>query len=324
VQLGTGETLARNGLDVTLHAENGEVVERWRRETAAWRRLLTIRPTKLSEVSIDAELTPDGTLIFRPEGALPITLKADAPFTLHLDGKRTLVRPSNGSQIFVFDSSGVKIVELLIERGFVSALSGARDEWVYSMVGCPGGLERPVRSVEIMLGAVSLMDTGAALILGRFYLPGEPLDIRNGAIRVDRAAGIWCPLYVRTATSVVGYFFGQDGEWWQLSPRVGDSKFYSAKRYGAVGNYVTFGFHWVESFIAQAPGVGHVDRFLSAVGRTAEGFASQPLLLYVGIFMAIALAMGLFAGYWATRLAAIPWAIAWRAYRHVRRAVELA
>lgn len=325
VTLATGETLARNGLDVTLHAENGEVVERWRREShgSEWRRLVTLRPIKLSEIDLPAELTPDGALTFHPEGALPFTLKADCPFTLYLDGTRKLVRPSQGSQVFIFDAHGTKVSELFIAGDLACELAGAKDDWIYTMVGCPGGIERPQRSVEVMPGAITLMDTGAVLILGRFYLPGEPLDIRNGAIRVERAPGIWSPLYVRTATSVIGYLFTQDSEWWQLSSRVADSKFYSAQRYGAVSNYVTFSFHWVEAFIADAPGVARIDSLLFALARTAEGFGSQPLLLHLGIFMAMFLGMSVLAGYWATRLVAVPWAAIWRAYRHVRRAVEL-
>lgn len=324
--LASGQTLARNGLDVTLHAENGDVVERWRRSgnASGWLRLVTRRRSSLGVLGVDGEVASDGALSFSPAGALAFTLKGEEPFTLHLCAGRTLVRPMSGSQIFVLRADGNPVREFFIRGARVFEQQAAQDQWIYDMVGCPGGIERPKHTVEIAPGAISVCDTGEAIVLGRCYLPGEEFSIRSGGIRVERAAGLWAPFYLRTATSVVGYVYAQDGEWWRLVPRVPDRRYLCPKRFGAVGNYVSFSFQWVEMYIAEAPGMVHVDRWLMAVARTAEGFAAQPLLLYVGIFMAVSLGVAVIGGYWATRLAGVGWSAVWRAYRHVRRAWELA
>jgi len=325
VTLSTGQMLAINGLDATLHAENGDVVERFRRPAGKhrWRRLVTVRPERPDVLGFPCRLSDRGDLVVLPEGLPPYAIAAGKQFSLHLSDGRSLTRPAGGGQLFAVDQTGAVQEFLIGPRGRLERLTGARDEWVYTMLGCPGEGEHPRRFVEIMLGAITLHDCGTVVILGRAYLVAEEVSVRTAALRVERAAGVVQLLYVRTPASVIGYVFGLDGQWWLGTPRTPDRCYFSVRRFGEAENLVTFAFQGIEVFVSKSPGMARIDQLLAAVGRTAEGFAAQPLLLPFGFLVAIVLTMGLLAGFLASRVLGLIWGALWRAYRHVRRAWEL-
>jgi hypothetical protein len=323
VALPNGWTGVFSGLDFCLHETDGTVMERFRYEKAnrSWNRLVSCRRIAHSECLLGASVDNSGALVFEHVGVPVVAIGAGEPFIMHL-GQKCLVRASSDSTLFLYDKSSQHVREFFIANNRLYEQAGAKETWIYTLLGCPGGQNRR-RSIEVMPGAITLCDTGTVLALGRCYLPDEPIFICNPTVRVERAAGVGQVLCVSTATSIIGYVYGADQEWWLGSPRVPDRQFLSLKRSAAVDDFVTFGFEWLNSFIASAPGIYLVDRFLSSVSRTINGLLSQPLLLHFGIFTALLLAYGWYITFVASRVIALPWAAGWRAFRHVRRAAEL-
>ncbi len=323
--LSSGETLAINGLDVTLHAENGDVIERLRRPAgeALWKRLVAALLVRPSALGLPCQISERGDLVILPYGLPPYVIAASEPFALHLSNGRSLFRPACGAQIFAVDQTGGVQEFLITPNGRLEKLTGAKDTWIFTLLGCPGEGERPRRYLEVMPGAMTLHDCGTVVILGRAYLAGDAIAVRTTVLRVERSAGACQALFVRTPASVISYIYGLDGQWWLGTPRTPDRSYFSASRLGESENAVTLAFQWLESFVAATPGMARVNQVLAAIGRTADGFASQPLLLHFGIFLAIFLTMGAFAGYWALQIVGLIWGALWRTYRHARRAWEL-
>ena len=325
VPLSSGETLAINGLDLTVHAENGDVVERFRRPQGIipWRRLVSFRPEHSSRLGLSCRISAGGELIVLPNDLPPYAIAAGDAFVLHLSGGRRLIRPSLGAQIFAVDQTGV-VQEFQIASGSrLEQLTGAKDAWIFTQLGCPGAGDRPRRSLEAIPGAMTLHDDGTVVILGRAYLAGDAIDIRTTALRVERPAGVCQTLHVRTPASVISYIYGFDNQWWLGTPRTPDRSYFSASRLHDSQNLVTLGFQWLEAFVDATPGMARVNQALSTIGRTADGFASQPLLLHFGICIAMLLGMGALAGYAALQIIGLVWGIIWRTSRQVRRAWEL-
>jgi hypothetical protein len=320
VELPGGYFVSQSGRTVQV-ADALRVCDRYRFVEDAWERLVERRRVAWSDLAPGAFGSAQGAVTLATTNVPPLSMPGGAPFTVHFAGDRTLCRYQQDGVILALHPTA-ELQEFVVEGRKLWRIAGARDCWSLEPAGVPGGdAEKPVLSKEVLPG-LTIYRNGKLEVANRMFLGGEPIDVRFGHVWVHREAGVNEPCFLSASGVVSGVVFTAPGDWYKLTPVSPDQRRFAWSRLFGEQNPVDVWNAHADRVIDEMPPFRTAGLIVAALWRFVLAADKEPAMAPLGVVI-----LALYFLVHILRIAllalAAPVHVIWKAFRRLRRSLEL-